>query len=266
MQTNGERANWQGQRFSESCEELVKKLNYEEKMTRTSGKDMIALPNNDETLGLKPYFSPAGITSFEFTTKGGSATDDIDNFSKKVKGDISGCVLIRNIKISEKELEYGKTKKIFCWDNRTTSFLASKLFFFHTWSRHGTTLEKKVSNDVTYIRCLEEKSKPFQIRLAILFHDPLKEIGADDVKEALDIVKGDLSGSGILPCLINCIVLTRSLPRKDLYNQFDSLLGKKSKETKDKMVFTSIKKPIIDFYTSPFYFEISLSESPDIFL
>jgi hypothetical protein len=265
VETDGELINWQGNLFSDSCENFIKKLDYQEKKTRISHRDMVAdVPLRSSEL-LRPFFSPSGVTVFEFSTTNKHGKEEVDGYNKKIKGNISGYILLRNSKVNDELIDYGEGKNVFYWDNRTIEFLSSKILLYNLWSLYGKTTEKVIENNMSYMRCIERNTidEVFQIRLAILSHHPTKTFGANELRKAIDYIKNDiLNVACIAPSQIKLLILTRSLPRKDLFNQFDSLLKDFST---DEIAFTSGRKPIMDFYTSPFSFKLNLSEDLDFF-
>jgi hypothetical protein len=264
MPKNGEKANWQGNMFRDSCELLVKKIGYEEIFSGKFGIDLAASPPKGwpKNKLLRPSFSPEGNTAFEFTSEfniGEGALDELSNKIEKLGPEykITGGILICNIRAADNLIEYGikKSTKVFVWDYRYSKFLSTKFMICEMWSKIGSARERYLDNNVAYLWCLERlpSKEIFQSRIGVFFDNPLLEVGSreldETVKRITQAIEKDGSASGYLPIQINTTIFTIGFIRKDLFNRIDHILKKYSSEN---IAYVQSEGPIREFYVAPF--------------
>jgi hypothetical protein len=115
--------------------ELLDDLGYVEKFSRKYGIDIASDPPGSEHPFIRFPFSPNGRTAFEFTSEANVSVenetstllDKIGKVNSKHGFGIKGGVLITDVRLSEKLIGEAQKRKVFCWDTRALSLLASKV-------------------------------------------------------------------------------------------------------------------------------------------
>lgn len=264
--TDGEKVNWVGHSYSDFCEKIIPLFGYSVVKTRADGKDSICDSSSGKSPLLQPLFAPPpGRVIFDFTSSG-AIEEKISKLEEHLAKDskLSGAFIFTNYKLNEKQVKDALDKKVYCWDDRTLSFYLARHALQKFWSKTGTVVEQKLDSDASFVRAIGKVKSTFQINSAILFHSPLGEIGAQDLKDATDKLAQNIIENGLYPGQVNLTVITRSYFRKDLLDRFGAILDELGGLKPDQLVFVAPKDPLVDFYSSATAFSAALAR--DIYI
>src|SRR5712664_365931 len=205
MSTNGETGPRLGETFRKCCIELLDDLGYVEKFSRKHGIDITSDPPGSEHPFSRPPFSPSGRTTFEFKS---DATVNVENETtilldkiQKVNGKhaygIKGGVLVTDVRLSERSIEDAQKRKVFCWDIRTLSLLASKVSLFRGISQSEAgpvdVPEYKLDTWTTYLIRLLPYTGYIEGRILAFYQNPLKTLEVEYLDEIIKKMEPNIS-------------------------------------------------------------------------
>lgn len=258
---NGERANWQGHIFSNYSRDFVLKLGYKEIFSSKYDIDFLGEPIKTPSAMLVPRSAPDGITAFEFSSQSNISEQLIRKFATKIAGikskyNVTGGVIVCDIRISDDLYDFALNHNIYIWDLRDCGFYAEKYRICELLKETGHTQETALGDRITYVWTLDRASKSgfFKGYLCILFHQPIGEIMIGYVDSQFTNIHhqiaDNLKNIGCVPIEVEVIWLLRPYVSKDVHLGIGSLL----KRFSDEETVTYTLHGLYNFYIAPWYF------------
>jgi len=207
-ESDGEAPPRKGDIFQRKITELLRDLEYKEKVLRRFGLDLIADPPPEkiempksglpEKRFLRPIFSPKGRTAFEFKSgirpRLGKIADELGEKIGKTNANpdipikqITGGVVVTDIKVPVKKIketlgEYG----VYLWDIDVLCFLASKVYTETLWKKLSVTvLEERLNEWTTVLRCVGTYQNCLKIKAAIYYQNPFETLELETTNDIL---------------------------------------------------------------------------------
>jgi hypothetical protein len=260
--STGERGNYQGKLFQQTCKLILEKLGYTELDSGSRfNLDSIQEPPINKPV-LRPKFSPNGVTAFEFKSGLEYNENEIKKLSKKIPAtnkdfNTMGGVIISDLRIKESNYREAFASNIFLWDVRDMCFLSSKINLFSELSLKGSVREEELSEDVTFLWSIHKiSSDPFKKfstgDLVILFHNPFVEINLRYIKIIMENIKKIILEKckeiPIFPLKLGISIHSRGFINEDVKSrQFESVLNNLSDE---ELTSYSLKN-MFTYYIAP---------------
>lgn len=268
--SDGEAPPRKGDIFQRKVIELLRDLEYQEKVRRRFGLDFIAdsppekieMPRSGlpEKRFLRPFFSPKGRTAFEF--KAGirlrleKIAEELSEKIDKINADpeipvkeIIGGVVVTDIKVPIKKTKKTLSKYgIYIWDIDMLCFLASKVCTETVWKKSGVTvLEERLNDWTTVLRCVGTYPNCLEIKAAIYYQNPFKMLEletTDDILESLTQRVQDITKELTLTTYVGLEVHSLSGTTEELDENFRKILKKHNLE----LIKYTAKEPSLTGY------------------
>lgn len=245
---DGERFNWLGECFFNSCEKLLKFLGYNILYSKKSSKDFIVEHSENKSFCLRGKLLVEVSTAF-------LKDAEIEEIVEKMKVEkIKNGLWITNSKMNDDFIKQANEKGVYVWDIRTLYLITALHHLQSIWCS-GTKVSKIVGDGLEIIRSIERDKKELFINAIILSTNPLKDLMVVDIQKSINLLFEDIKNSGINPIDVNIIILSNGVINKAVYSELDKILERYNHEFSKDIIYGQVLE-IFDFYTAPFNYNL----------